>query len=269
MNTKQNKTKYKQSAKKIAVDVAKATMEFKGQKCTAKLIIQNRQAQVEVVPTAASLIIRALKEPERDRKKEKNILHDGGELSCFTRLVLLHLPFFFCRAPPPLSVPFNLSFRFTPLSFDRRVCFCQPPVRDREIARAAEPSCESRRITGQHCCCALHVAHVQALHTAFLIISTDITIEELYEIARVMKPRSMSKEFSGVVKEMLGTGRFDQFASAHDQSFGYNQHCLASRHIDRHLHSLSRALASLLVLFFPFLSYSALGRLHHRRRGAR
>ena len=43
---------------------------------TVKLTIQNRQAQVSVVPTASSLIIRALKEPPRDRKKEKNIKHN-------------------------------------------------------------------------------------------------------------------------------------------------------------------------------------------------
>lgn len=41
-----------------------------------KLTIQNRQAAVSVVPTASSLIIRALKEPPRDRKKEKNIKHN-------------------------------------------------------------------------------------------------------------------------------------------------------------------------------------------------
>jgi large subunit ribosomal protein L12e len=42
---------------------------------TVKLTIQNRQAQVSVVPSASSLIIKALKEPPRDRKKEKNIKH--------------------------------------------------------------------------------------------------------------------------------------------------------------------------------------------------
>ena len=42
---------------------------------TVKLTIQNRQAQVSVVPTASSLVIKALKEPPRDRKKEKNIKH--------------------------------------------------------------------------------------------------------------------------------------------------------------------------------------------------
>ena len=45
---------------------------------TVKLTIQNRQAAVSVVPTASSLIIKALKEPPRDRKKEKNIKHSGN-----------------------------------------------------------------------------------------------------------------------------------------------------------------------------------------------
>ena len=45
---------------------------------TVKLTIQNRQAAVSVVPSASSLVIRALKEPPRDRKKEKNIKHSGN-----------------------------------------------------------------------------------------------------------------------------------------------------------------------------------------------
>lgn len=53
-------------------DIAKATGEWKGLRITVKLIIQNRQAKVEVVPSAAALIIKALKEPPRDRKKTKN-----------------------------------------------------------------------------------------------------------------------------------------------------------------------------------------------------
>jgi len=43
---------------------------------TVKLTIQNRQAQISVVPSASSLVIKALKEPPRDRKKEKNIKHN-------------------------------------------------------------------------------------------------------------------------------------------------------------------------------------------------
>ena len=61
-----------QSPKKVGDDIAKATQDWKGLKITVKLTIQNRQAKIDVVPTAASLIIRALKEPPRDRKKEKN-----------------------------------------------------------------------------------------------------------------------------------------------------------------------------------------------------
>ena len=47
----------------------------KGLRVTVQLTIQNRQAAVSVVPSASSLVIRALKEPPRDRKKEKNIKH--------------------------------------------------------------------------------------------------------------------------------------------------------------------------------------------------
>ena len=66
------------SPKKIGDDIAKATQDWKGLKVTVKLTIQNRQASVEVVPSAAALIIKALKEPPRDRKKVKNIKHNGN-----------------------------------------------------------------------------------------------------------------------------------------------------------------------------------------------
>lgn len=45
---------------------------------TVKLTVANRVATVEVVPSASSLIISALKEPPRDRKKVKNIKHNGN-----------------------------------------------------------------------------------------------------------------------------------------------------------------------------------------------
>lgn len=61
------------SPKKVGDDIVKATSgEWKGLRVTCKLIVQNRQAKVEVVPSAASLVIKALKEPQRDRKKVKN-----------------------------------------------------------------------------------------------------------------------------------------------------------------------------------------------------
>merc|ERR1712034_191325 len=64
--------------KKIGDDIAKATQDWKGLKITVRLTIQNRQAKVDVVPSAAALIIKALKEPPRDRKKVKNIKHNGN-----------------------------------------------------------------------------------------------------------------------------------------------------------------------------------------------
>jgi len=66
------------SPKKIGDDIAKATGDWKGLKITVCLTIQNRQASITVVPSAASLIIKALKEPPRDRKKVKNIKHSGN-----------------------------------------------------------------------------------------------------------------------------------------------------------------------------------------------
>ncbi|KAK8303241.1 hypothetical protein V6Z11_D04G137100 [Gossypium hirsutum] len=38
----------------------------------------HRQAKVTVVPSAAALVVKALKEPDRDRKKTKNIKHNGN-----------------------------------------------------------------------------------------------------------------------------------------------------------------------------------------------
>jgi len=60
------------SPKKVGDDVAKSTKEWAGLRVTCRLNVQNRQAKVEVVPSAGALIIKALKEPSRDRKKVKN-----------------------------------------------------------------------------------------------------------------------------------------------------------------------------------------------------
>jgi len=98
------------AAKKVGDDIAKETLAYKGLRVTVRLIVQNRQAQIEVVPSAATLVVKALHEPERDRKKEKNVLHNG-----------------------------------------------------------------------------------------------NITLDQVYEVARTMRPRSMAKTFTGTVKEILGT----------------------------------------------------------------
>jgi len=99
------------SPKKVGDDIAKETAkDWKGLRVTVKLTVQNRQAKCSVVPSASALVIKALKEPVRDRKKVKNVQHSG-----------------------------NISF------------------------------------------------------------------DDIIEIARIMRPRSNAREFSGTVKEILGT----------------------------------------------------------------
>ena len=85
------------SPKKVGEDIAKATSDWvrmkasfcqvncekltklqKGLRVTVQLEIKNRQATVSVVPSASSLVIKSLKEPPRDRKKQKNIQHSGS-----------------------------------------------------------------------------------------------------------------------------------------------------------------------------------------------
>merc|ERR1712226_1418928 len=96
--------------KKLGDDISKGTKEWKGLKVTVKCTVQNRQCQVEVIPSASALLIKALKEPVRDRKKVKDIEHDG-----------------------------------------------------------------------------------------------DISLDDVYEISRTMRYKSMARQFSGTVKEILGT----------------------------------------------------------------
>ena len=58
------------SPKKVGEDIAKETKkDWAGLRVTVKLTVQNRQAKVSVIPSASSLVIKALKEPPRDRKK--------------------------------------------------------------------------------------------------------------------------------------------------------------------------------------------------------
>ncbi|XP_054627838.1 60S ribosomal protein L12-like [Dunckerocampus dactyliophorus] len=51
------------SPKKVGDNIAKVTGDWKGLRITVKLTIHNRQAAIEVVPSASALIIKALKEP--------------------------------------------------------------------------------------------------------------------------------------------------------------------------------------------------------------
>jgi large subunit ribosomal protein L12e len=63
----------------VADDIAKGTQDWKGQKVTCRLTVQNRVCKVEVIPSAAALLVKALKEPSRDRKKEKNSMYSHRE----------------------------------------------------------------------------------------------------------------------------------------------------------------------------------------------
>ncbi|KAI0287469.1 ribosomal protein L11 [Russula brevipes] len=65
------------SPKKVGEDIAKATSQWKGLRVTVQLTIQNRQAQVAVVPSASSLVIRALKAATGSQKGEEH-QHSGN-----------------------------------------------------------------------------------------------------------------------------------------------------------------------------------------------
>merc|ERR1712231_6941 len=64
--------------KKVGEDIQKATSKWRGVKIEIEIAVQNRQCTVKVIPTAAPLIIEALKEGGRDRKKVKNVTHSGN-----------------------------------------------------------------------------------------------------------------------------------------------------------------------------------------------
>lgn len=66
------------SPKKVGDDIKAATLDWRGIKVMVELVIQNRQAQVVLLPYAPALVIKALGEPARDRKKTKNVKHSGS-----------------------------------------------------------------------------------------------------------------------------------------------------------------------------------------------
>jgi len=52
--------------------------DIKGIRCIVKIAIQNRQAEVQVMPTASLLVVKALNEPKMDRKKGEARKHKGN-----------------------------------------------------------------------------------------------------------------------------------------------------------------------------------------------
>merc|ERR1712072_65763 len=63
--------------KKVGEDIQKGTKDWKGIKIYIEIMVQNRVATISIIPTSAPLLIKALKETPRDRKKVKNIVHNG------------------------------------------------------------------------------------------------------------------------------------------------------------------------------------------------
>ena len=64
--------------KKVGEDIQKATLDWRGIKIQVEVMVQNRNCFVSVVPTSAPLVLKALKEGPRDRKKVKNVKHNGN-----------------------------------------------------------------------------------------------------------------------------------------------------------------------------------------------
>ena len=98
---------------------------------TVKLTVQNRNAKIDVIPSASSLVIKALKEPPRDRKKQKNSMN--------------------------IQFSFELTLKLIP-------------------------------------CLVKH--------------DGNVSLDEIYKIARIMRVRSLAKTFDGTVKEILGIRTF-------------------------------------------------------------
>ena len=63
--------------KKVGEDIQKATKDWKGIKVEVEIKVQNKQCEVRVIDSAGPLVLKALKEPPRDRKQTKNVLHNG------------------------------------------------------------------------------------------------------------------------------------------------------------------------------------------------
>ena len=66
------------NAKKIGEDIIKEGLKMKGIRCMIQLKVQNRAAEISILPTSSALLINELGEPARDRKKVKNIKHTGN-----------------------------------------------------------------------------------------------------------------------------------------------------------------------------------------------
>jgi len=155
------------SPKKIGEDIAKETAkDWKGLRVTVKLTVQNRIAKVSVIPSASALVIKALKEPLRDRKKVRRrpgraVQLAQGSLQALTLRRLRDAP----RRAAPAAPPRLRAARG--LTRPGRA-FPRPQVKN--------------------------VSH-----------DGNISLDDVIAIARIMRPRSMARELKGTVREILGT----------------------------------------------------------------
>lgn len=60
------------NAKKVGDDIIKESSKMKGIRCMIQLKVQNRVAEISIMPTSSAMLIKELNEPGRDRKKTKN-----------------------------------------------------------------------------------------------------------------------------------------------------------------------------------------------------
>jgi len=66
-------------APKVVGDkICESTKDYRGIRCIVKVTIQNRQAEVEIVPTSSLLVVKALGETKSDKKKGEHKKHDGN-----------------------------------------------------------------------------------------------------------------------------------------------------------------------------------------------
>ena len=63
---------------KVVQDIAKATQKFAGFRASVRVIVCNRQFRVELEDSTPTLLIAALNEGHRDRKKTKKVKHNGN-----------------------------------------------------------------------------------------------------------------------------------------------------------------------------------------------
>lgn len=62
----------------VAKKIADSSKDFMGLSCLAKVIIENRQVEVEIQPRTSALVLKALKKPYVARKKGEHRVHSGN-----------------------------------------------------------------------------------------------------------------------------------------------------------------------------------------------